>query len=773
MYFKRPVCVLCLAFTLLLYLTELLFPPWSHAEQVRASISDKTILQVTGTITKIEHKNYATDLYLKDISILSDIPFLNEEQKRAEAICLDGLLAYLSDSPQEEQQLHIGSRVSLRGEFSCFESAENTGNFDAFRYYAIRHIDGRLKKARVLAVSTSYSMIGDTLFRLKERTKEVYFTYLDEQKAGTLTALILGDKTELDTEVKESYQNAGIAHILSLSGLHIATLGLLLVSFCRKCGIKTLPAALIAGVIMLLYSIMTGLSTSTVRALIMFLLGITAQCLKRTYDLLSGAALSAVLLLAENPYYLHDSGFLLSFTAVIGISLVYPILLNISETVLKSRVLYGLHNSKKKPAIWAKTVVSSLIFSLSIQLATLPTVEYSFFQIPLYGIILNLLVIPLMTGVLSLGILLAVAGNMAMILYKISTLHMLFNLSAKIFSKIAYAILYFYDRLTDTAQGLGGGLYICGKPEDIQIILYIAALGALILAFSLIEGKLKRMRFAKEQGKGGDTEGICRRFAILSALVITAAVWVLSYRHRAALELHALSVGQGDSMLIYGKDTPVILIDGGATDVKNTGKYRMMPCIKAHGIDTIDYVFISHFDADHVNGIIELLSDPHCGIRIKRIVVGASVPYAEANENYDLLREAAQTNLCNGRGQGVPVFTMNAGDVVETGHIRMTALAPDIRESAWKSRDINDNSLVLHLLYKKNGFSALFTGDMSKSVEQGLIEDLKRGKEAAFVLKDPVTLLKVAHHGSRRSFRQSPVGLIIPTGIHIRRRSII
>ena len=219
MYFKRPVCVLCLAFVLILFLAELFFPPWIHAGRVRDSISENTPLRISGTITGIEHREYSVNLYLKDISIISGSKSSGKPtDSHGDEDIFEGLIAGLSASSSNEP-LHIGSRILLKGEFSSFEPAENEGNFDAFRYYAIRRIDGRLKKARREAVGESYSFIADSLYRIRERTSEVFFYYLDERKAGTVTALILGDKTELDEEIKESYQNAGIAHILSLSGL--------------------------------------------------------------------------------------------------------------------------------------------------------------------------------------------------------------------------------------------------------------------------------------------------------------------------------------------------------------------------------------------------------------------------------------------------------------------------------------------------------------------------------------------------------------------------
>ncbi len=762
--------MLCLGFVTVLYIIGLIFPPWFFSAGA-AGIPDGTYVFAIGTLEKIESKSYSTNLYLKNIS-------WEEKKNKDNGGTLNGLIAVLSDSFQAEG-LRIGSEICVSGEFNRFERAQNAGNFDAYKYYAIRRIDGRLKKARVEGTSDSYSIVRDRLFRLKERTKQVFYSYLDEETAGTMSALILGDKSGLDPDIKESYSNAGIAHILSLSGLHIATLGLLLVTLLKRSGLSMRVSSVISGLIMLLYSIMTGLSSSTVRAFIMFVLGIISISIRRTYDLLSGAALSAVLILMENPFYLYDSGFLLSFSAIMGISLINPMLMDISAHYLSRSHLRGLHNSKSKAVSALSYIFESILFSLSIEFATLPVMEASFYQLPRYGILLNIVVIPLMSGVLAAGTALAVAGNLASVLYKIGTIRVLFNFISSVSAKAAYVILRFYGILTEGVNSMDSNLFICGKPEGLQIAVYCLIMIFTLFLHTLLHGFMEKEKTGESHRKGKDGEEgmperpnlyrnkriVKRKIALFNSLPLIAllAVFVLSYRDNALVEFHAISVGQGDSMLIYGKETPVLLVDGGASDIKNTGKYRIIPCLKAHGISKIDYVFISHFDADHVNGITELLADTDSGIYIERIIISSCVPLIEENANFKAMLEAAAANKRGGRDGGVPVLLMDAGDVIEDKGIRLSCLVPDVKgDDAFLRRDINDNSMVLHFLHKGTGFSALFTGDMSREVEAGLIEDFRSKKEKALPLGEPVTLLKAAHHGSKTGSSQDFVRLLSP-----------
>lgn len=748
MQVKRPVCLVCLCFLAALYLLELMIPPWRHAEEIANRVENGTQLTVEATLQKLEHKNFSTVLTLNDISLSAESYRLFQSKVHNETPPeFYGLLAYLKD-PADAKILRIGNRLLLSGSFAAFEEAYNEGNFNALHYYSMRRIDGRLKKAEILRVSESFRPLADLLFRLRERTARVFSTYLDDRNAGTLSALVLGDKTGLDEEVREDYQNAGISHILSLSGLHIATTGLLLFGFLRKRGLPGLASTLLSGGIIFLYSMLTGFSTSTVRALIMYLMGIAAQSLKRSYDLLSSASLSALLILLMNPGYLYDNGFLLSFAAVSGIGLLHPVLADMWAVFAVRSGLSGLHNHENRLTGALRKTGETLLFSLSIQLATLPVTEYSFFQLPIYGIFLNLLVIPLLSGLLAAGFCLGFAGNIVMSPADENILHMLLKQIAVISAKIAHGILTFYDALTDMTKKLGNQSLICGRPSRAQIALYLFLMAAAVLLHAVLEKE-------KKEADSLQTTAVARRCRKRSVslcrflfVLFFAAVCILSYRRKETLELHMLAVGQGDCTLICGKNTPVILIDGGASDIRNTGRYRILPCLKAHGIGKIDYIFISHFDADHVNGLIELLENPDNGIDFERVVISGVVPRLSEEGNYPAFLEAVQKRRES--GADISVFLMDAGEEIREGSMTIRCLGPDVREEdIWRNRDLNDNSLILHIEEISSGFSALFTGDMSQSVEEEQLEKLRNGNAACRVLSQPVTLLKTAHHGSK------------------------
>ncbi len=722
MYIKRYICVFSIFFVLFI---AFFLSLWGRLEENNDCIfTDKDF---TAVIYKIEYKNDKTILYVKDISI---------------ADC-NGLVLYLDEKAYNSNNLRIGSEIRAHGKYYPFDETVNKGQFDIKRYYSIRGIDGRIINTKIIAVSDSYNYISDFLFRIKERTKSVFRMYFSEDNSGILSALVLGDKTELDSDIKEQYQNAGISHILALSGLHIATIGLLLFELLRKIRIPMIFSAGISIVIMLLYSIMTGLSTSTIRAFIMFVLGIIASFLGRTYDIQTGAAIAAVLILLENPYYVFDSGFLLSFGAVMGIGLVYPAVRQMLNLFIgKDRIRILKRTDKFYVKILMK-LYEMLVFSCSLNLTILPLVMYFFYQIPTYGIFINLLVVPMAVFVLTFGIGVAVAGNIYCA-FGIYCFHMVANAAAK----IEAFLLGIYDLLSLGSGKLKGGLIVCGKPGIVQVAAFYIIIYAItfLVQYLVKEEHREKWKYKNSQRKISFSyrfdiydkedilENITKHYKHLSVIltgVLMIVTGVLFVRISPEYEITSLSVGQGSCYVIHGKRTPVIVYDCGSTDEKQIGKYKFIPFLKSLGIDRIDYLFVSHMDDDHVNGILEILENDNYGIKLDKIIVSGD-KYNQNHENCCRLIELAKAD-------SIPVYKMQKGDVIYSSYVSIKCLWPELKDA---SDDINDCSLVLSIICKSNKnnspYSALFTGDISSDIEKKL--DVQN-----------VDYLQVAHHGSKTS----------------------
>lgn len=255
------------------------------------------------------------------ISSQKTISQINEMQeifgKNASALC------YL----QEDEALpRAGSYVRVFGEVSPFLQATNPGEFDAAAYYRRKDCLFALRKTKITAQTKTYGRLEEFLSQLRYESEVLFRKLLGEKNGATASAMVLGRKKGMDSEVKALYQGAGISHLLAISGLHLSLIGAGLFGLLKK---VRLPVALSAGIstwILIAYAQLTGMGISTRRALVMFLLFLAAGLLKRTPDLPTSLAVAALLLLVPKPQRILDAGFQLSFSAVLGIAGMIPVL---------------------------------------------------------------------------------------------------------------------------------------------------------------------------------------------------------------------------------------------------------------------------------------------------------------------------------------------------------------------------------------------------------------------------------------------------------------
>lgn len=444
----------------------------------------------------------------------------------------------------------------------------------------------------------------------------------------------------------------------------------------------------------------------------MYFLSLLAMCMKRSYDLLSAASVAMMLMLAENVFLLFDTAFQLSFGAIIGMALFGPVFQRLLGFYGHRSMLYsGRENRvKRKLNDLILCFLKGISVSLAIQAVTLPIVLNSYYEIPCYGVLINLLVIPLMGVLLATGL---AGGAVGMIV--------LFGKVAEVVLKIPCVILMLYESLSRWSTFLPGNMWIVGKPQIWQILLYYSFLVVCLCLIGRVSEKFEKL--------------------IIGGMAVLA-VFLILIKTTGDFEVHTLSVGQGDSNVIFGKDMPVVLIDSGSADVREVGKYRLVPFLKANAVSQVDYVFLSHMDTDHVSGVIELLSEDF-GIKVRNIIVPKSAALKEnPSENYIELSRLASLKK-------IPVYLMESGDCLSfcNGNVSIACLSPTVtNENLWQRMDDNDNSLVLSVSYVPEKFRALFTGDISADVETRILNCANFQQE----LLD-VQYLKAAHHGSRFS----------------------
>lgn len=683
---NRPLCYICLSVFLMISLGVIIGGA-KFIKELRPSVLEREIgenqfVKLSGQIYDIEQKEKYQIIYLKNNSII----YQNRSFEESRIILYD----------EEKQNIKIGNKIEVTGRLSFFEEERNPGNFDQKLHYQKSGIHASLWAEKVVVTGRNENPIRQILYELRRKWNRSLIEIMGEEDGAVLSTMLLAEKSGMDPDTKELYQVNGIAHILAISGLHLSIIGVGLYEIFRRISGSYLAGGVAGSCFLFLYVLMIGLSVSVFRAGIMFLFRVGADLTGRHYDSPTALSVSALVTIIWRPLCLYDGGFWLSYGAILGMILLFPIFEHLR--------FHGL---------WV---------SVSIQLATLPVMLYNFFEIPLYSVIINIIVVPLMTVVIICGL----AGSVCCAVFLSEGIFGVYGIGGMPL-KICGLIFSVYEKICELCLQFPGSRIVAGQPEIWQIVIYYISLAMIVVLWK--KELLKRR--------------ISRKLAVILVMLSTVLLFMTDHTGNHVC-ITVMDVGQGDGIFIRGPEGNTYLIDSGSSDVKEVGKYRIEPFLKSQGEKKIDYVFLSHGDSDHMNGIAEMMERMDIGISIQTIV------FPERGVWDESLLELARAAM----EKGVNVTEMAAGQVFTEGEMNLTCLAPDFAETNMEKG--NAASMVLALNYGE--FDMLFTGDIEGEGEEILTEAVKKDYP-----KRKWEVLKAAHHGSKNSSAESFLKEIRPT----------
>lgn len=715
---KRPLCAICILFLVIQGIRVLFF----GVEDMKVSALEKEVaygktqVGLAGTVYRIEEKKKVTAVFLRDSIVSVADQIINESE----------ILVYISGNETERPtEIKIGNRVSVSGEAEIFESARNPGNFDQKTYYRRQGIHVLVWAEKIRIQSHDTKPVRQFLSEIRGKWNDLLIRHLGEYYGGTMSAILLGEKSGLDAEMKTMYQKCGISHLLAISGLHMTFLGMGIYNLLRKAGCGFTLSGLAGGILLILYSLMIGAGVSSLRALIMFLVRIGAEITGRDYDLLTSLFLSAAILCFRQPLYLTDAGFQLSYGAILGIALFSPVF---SEMFGCDRISDRKRRLEQKKTGWSLRlqrkgisvllwILNGLSTSIAVNVLLLGPLLWFYFEVPPYSVFLNLIVIPVMPAAMGAG----VAG---------SALSLLSDKAGGAVLLICRGVLRCYDQVCAWAGMLPGDRFVAGKPGVLWIVVYYLVLAGFWLSFKYIAGK-REQKEEKEKSRNKIWKP-CRipgcgmlLFAVCMALICRSG-----FQLQDEVKVAVLDVGQGDGIHIRHSSFN-FLIDGGSSDVSSVGTYRLEPYFLSQGVDTLDYIFVTHGDDDHISGVREMLENQIFGVRIRNLVMP---PLEYHDEKLIALARTAVEN-------GTRVVIMDPGDEIMSDGAKeqlvLTCIGP---ENGTGAEPGNETSLVLDLSFEE--FDMLFTGDAEGIGEEKLV--------SSGLLRE-YDVLKAAHHGSKNS----------------------
>ena len=705
---------------------------------VMASIISNTIL--------IFQENRYKNLYPEEnINVEGIIVSNQEEREYKNRYKLKVLTVNDSDSYKSTQiyievkkdiKFQYGDKVVLQGEFLKGSEQRNTGGFDYQLYLKSINIYGTLKVENYQKIfSDNVNGIDKSIHAIKIAVSENIEKILEEREGQIVKGLILGDTTDLEEELKENFQIANISHVLAVSGMHIIyiIIGIEIV-FKKWLGKRDVKYVIMIG--LLFYMSITGFTSSIVRAGIMGMMNLIAFLVYRKNDIWTSIAISLGIILIQNPYAITGVGLQLSYLGTMGIILFHK---NVKQYFDNLKFIKNNIQIKRNKRIFKiiENLKDILSVTLSAQHMILPIMLYHFNIIGIYFIITNILVSIIIGPIMFLSIIFIIS----------SFIHLKLSQFISIFLSFGIQVLI---QISDLANLPFSKIYIV-TPSILFIIIYYIIIFTnnqiyMIYSAKYLNNTKRRVKnlialmkyklYEKKKKIWKTYQKILKEKNIKLCILKTCKMIILIIflsgigQFQQKLKIHFLDVGQGDSCFIITPNHKTILIDGGGSTSSSfdVGKDTVIPYLLDKGYTKINYVFISHFDQDHVGGILPVLEELHIG----QIFIS---PQVEKSENYETFLELVKQ-------KDLKVQEVKAGDKIIIEDITFQILWPI--EKPIEENMLNNNAMVMKLQYKS--FSMLFTGDIEEIAEKKILNLYKDNAD-----KLNTTVLKVAHHGSKSS----------------------
>lgn len=515
---------------------------------------------------------------------------------------------------------------------------------------------------------------------LSVKVEEQIVTALDKslnvENSNMIKSIVLGDDSFLSKDNINNFRKLGLSHILAVSGLHIGIIFGFIIYILDLLKLHKKTSMIIAISIIWIYSGLIGFPPSVIRASFMFSFLALGKIIHCRYDSLNILPLAGFLMLIYRPLWIISVGFQLSFIATFTILL----------------FLKPIGNSI---AIKNKKIKTALTIILTAQIGVLPISLYYFNELQTLSILSNLVVAPILT----IGI---IIGFIIIILFPVSiNLSMFIGIFGNIVLNSSNVIVNLFSGLTKLNIWMKSPIFI-------EIVFYYLAL---IILFKIIDIRKMNKNLMN-----------CLYINLIIVLIFTFAIQIGEKK----VSVEFIDVGQGDSCLVRYKNKN-ILIDTGGNMFGNfdIGENILLPYLRKTGVKTIDGVFLSHFHADHVKGLIPLFSE----LKLKDIFIGYKSP---ENQLYRDIIESSKIH-------NAKIKMINKGDILKLDKdIYIDVLYPT--QDTLNYEGENDKSVVFVLeIYGKE---LLFTGDIEEKSEDYIIKNSE---------KRNIDIMKVAHHGSKTS----------------------
>lgn len=679
-------------------------------------LNGKDIICICKIISNVQEKEYKNICKVKVISVDNDNKifsntYLNLSVKSK---------VYKKIVDKIKSNLKYGQEIIVKGRFVEPDIRRNYKGFNYKEYLKTFKIYGTVEVEDILlikekAINSFFIKCNDLSNEIKCNIKK----YFNEEQKGIILGIVFGDKSEISADLQENFSDSNISHILAVSGMHL-TYVILIFSFIFNNIFGRKFGNIFTSLIVFLYMLMTGVSPSVVRAGITGILVLLSEFFMVRNDTWENIATSMLIILIYNPFLIKSSSLILSYAGTIGIILLNKNILEIIKIKEKSWEKKLLRKSADKIKFILKfrenkifiKIREAIVLTISVYLVLFPIIMYIYNKVAFLSLLISVIV-----GFIAIP---TVICGIVFIVVSFAKIEFIIFILAECEKCLVSIII----RMSKFGSNIFFNNFKVITPCCFEIIIYYVILfSGIVLSkiyfkknLNLTEIRIKNLisllKYRINQNKT----------KIKVAVFIICFVFISVKLCPKDLKVYFIDVGQGDSTLIVTPKNQKILIDGGGSLNENfdVGKRTLIPYLLDRRINKIDYILISHFDDDHIGGILTVMKE----LKVKKIIISKQ---GEDSENYQEFKRIINE-------KNIEIFIVKKGDVINIEkNIKIHILWPE--EEQIKRNVLNNNSIVAKFTY--NDFSMLFTGDIEKEAE-GLILNKKMNLK--------VDVLKVAHH---------------------------
>ena len=550
---------------------------------------------ISNTVVLIQNKKYEKiyeELSQKKKITLTGIIISNKEEKQYYnkykiKIQNQNLRFYII--VDKNIKLEYGDKIKIVGEYKRPEKQRNYKGFDYSNYLKQLKVYGTIRASKIEKTAEKQTNIvfqisNKICNKIINNTQEI----LDDETSSILLGLILGYKNNIDDEVQENFRNASMAHILAVSGMHIAYVVLGVNILLRKMLGKR-KTYILSICVLIFYMFITNFAPSVTRAGIMGILMLFSKIIYRKNDIYTSMSISLFCILIYNPFLLLNSGLQLSYGGVIGIIFFNKQLIQIFKNI---KIKNKIYKYKIRPIIQKhiEKIEEIISISISVQLFILPIIISNLNTLNPYFLLSNL--------ILSI-----IAGPIVIIGFLFILIILINTNIAKLFTNVIKITIKILIYVSNISKIPFSKIYI-PTPNLFQIVLYYIMIGTMFFVYKIYFSKnltitqirirnliaLIKIELRKNRKK--------IKKIIFATILVTIIINVIPKK----LKIYFIDVGQGDSTFIVTPQNKTILIDGGGSvnSDYDVGKNTLLPYLLDRGFNSIDFIVVSHFDNDHV-----------------------------------------------------------------------------------------------------------------------------------------------------------------------------